>query len=258
MLRFFRTIRQSLLAQGQITRYLVYALGEILLVVIGILIALQINDWSAHRKLQRTNLMLMEKLVEDLNLNKERLHFLDTGYHVMGVPSGLTPMLANTDTALRFLNEPLSNKQVEWLVHNDFYYSNLYNLSNSVYQEMLNTGRFYTLGTPELIARLQRYYRLVDREEYYAIVAHTETEEAWAACKYGFNDLKIDYKKIGKEALVYHPWIIDKRSQSYLDLKAAMYCSHNNNARNLSHLHKMLAHTDTLITLLESELNKRP
>ena len=50
MPRIFNTIRQSLLAQGRITRYITYAVGEILLVVVGILIALQINNWNNHKK----------------------------------------------------------------------------------------------------------------------------------------------------------------------------------------------------------------
>ena len=50
MISFFRKIRQKLLSQNRVTRYLVYALGEILLVVIGILIALQVNNWNEGRK----------------------------------------------------------------------------------------------------------------------------------------------------------------------------------------------------------------
>ncbi|MCZ4410058.1 DUF6090 family protein [Cryomorphaceae bacterium 1068] len=46
MIKFFRTIRQNLLTQGRVTRYATYAIGEIVLVVIGILIALQINTWN--------------------------------------------------------------------------------------------------------------------------------------------------------------------------------------------------------------------
>ncbi len=49
MIKFFRTIRRSLLAQGRITRYLTYAIGEIVLVVIGILIALQLNGLKEQR-----------------------------------------------------------------------------------------------------------------------------------------------------------------------------------------------------------------
>ena len=50
MLRFFRQIRQRLLAENRFSKYLLYAVGEILLVVIGILIALQVNNWNEERK----------------------------------------------------------------------------------------------------------------------------------------------------------------------------------------------------------------
>lgn len=50
MIKFFRNIRQNLLSEGKTGRYLKYAFGEIILVVIGILIALQINNWNENRK----------------------------------------------------------------------------------------------------------------------------------------------------------------------------------------------------------------
>jgi hypothetical protein len=50
MIQFFRKIRYSLMNQNQTGRYLKYAIGEIILVVIGILIALQINNWNETRK----------------------------------------------------------------------------------------------------------------------------------------------------------------------------------------------------------------
>lgn len=53
MLTFFRHIRQKLLEQNQVTRYLAYAAGEIFLVVIGILLALQINNWNEGRKTKK-------------------------------------------------------------------------------------------------------------------------------------------------------------------------------------------------------------
>ena len=52
MLKFFRRIRQEFLAENKTSKYLLYALGEILLVVIGILIALQINNWNELSKLK--------------------------------------------------------------------------------------------------------------------------------------------------------------------------------------------------------------
>ncbi|MGX1927929.1 DUF6090 family protein [Flagellimonas sp. 2504JD4-2] len=50
MIKFFRKIRQKLLIENRFSKYLVYAIGEIILVVIGILIALQINNWNEERK----------------------------------------------------------------------------------------------------------------------------------------------------------------------------------------------------------------
>ena len=49
MIKFFRKIRQRLLTENKFSKYLIYAVGEIILVVIGILIALQINTWNENR-----------------------------------------------------------------------------------------------------------------------------------------------------------------------------------------------------------------
>jgi hypothetical protein len=65
MINFFRKIRQKLLSQNRITRYLVYALGEIFLVVIGILIALSINNWNEDRKRNLQEIRLAIQLLED-------------------------------------------------------------------------------------------------------------------------------------------------------------------------------------------------
>ncbi|MFT7329977.1 MAG: hypothetical protein ACI848_000035 [Roseivirga sp.] len=46
MIKFFRKIRQNLLVENKTGKYFKYAIGEIMLVVIGILIALQINTWN--------------------------------------------------------------------------------------------------------------------------------------------------------------------------------------------------------------------
>jgi len=50
MIKFFRKIRQNLLSEGKTEKYLKYAIGEIILVVIGILVALQINTWNEEKK----------------------------------------------------------------------------------------------------------------------------------------------------------------------------------------------------------------
>ena len=66
MLKFFRKIRQSLLAENKISKYLIYAIGEIVLVVIGILIALSINNRNEEKKSIKVEKQLLENLVTSL------------------------------------------------------------------------------------------------------------------------------------------------------------------------------------------------
>lgn len=69
MIKFFRKIRQKLLSENRFSKYLIYALGEILLVVIGILIALSINNWNEDRKNNLREIRLVKNVVEDLRLD---------------------------------------------------------------------------------------------------------------------------------------------------------------------------------------------
>lgn len=66
MLKFFRNIRQSLLNEGKTSKYFKYAIGEIILVVVGILIALQINNWNERRKQKIAQYQTYEIIKEDL------------------------------------------------------------------------------------------------------------------------------------------------------------------------------------------------
>ena len=69
MLRFFRHLRQRLLTENRFSKYLLYAIGEILLVVIGILIALQINKWTEWNQDRQTEKEILQNLSENLKLN---------------------------------------------------------------------------------------------------------------------------------------------------------------------------------------------
>jgi hypothetical protein len=73
MIKFFRKIRQNLLLEGKTGTYLKYAIGEILLVVIGILIALQVNNWNELRKTQRSETQFIENITSDLKRDRDEL-----------------------------------------------------------------------------------------------------------------------------------------------------------------------------------------
>ncbi|MEZ4781025.1 MAG: DUF6090 family protein [Flavobacteriaceae bacterium] len=82
MIKFFRRIRQRLVSESKFSKYILYAIGEIILVVIGILLALQINNWNQQRIEDKKEIELLidlkdefknnlTELEESININKK-------------------------------------------------------------------------------------------------------------------------------------------------------------------------------------------
>lgn len=81
MIKFFRRIRQKLLSENKFSKYLLYAIGEIILVVIGILIALQINNWNERRKNTAKESVLLKQINRDFRSNKIQLDSIKIAHH---------------------------------------------------------------------------------------------------------------------------------------------------------------------------------
>jgi len=73
MIKFFRKIRQRLLTENKFSKYLLYAVGEIVLVVIGILIALSINTWNEEKLNKTKEHILLNEMHDELGLDVEEL-----------------------------------------------------------------------------------------------------------------------------------------------------------------------------------------
>ncbi|NRD20942.1 hypothetical protein HNV08_12870 [Winogradskyella eckloniae] len=71
MIKFFRRIRQQLLSENKFNKYLIYAIGEIVLVVIGILIALSINNWNEKQQEEKNELLILKTLQKDFIENNK-------------------------------------------------------------------------------------------------------------------------------------------------------------------------------------------
>ena len=76
MIKYFRKIRQNLLMENKTGKYLKYAIGEILLVIIGILIAVSINGWNEDRKLYNEEQSILKDLKQEMDLNLKTLEIV--------------------------------------------------------------------------------------------------------------------------------------------------------------------------------------
>ena len=73
MIKFFRKTRQKLLTENKFSKYLIYAIGEIVLVAVGILIALQVNNWNENEKLKKAEIKILKEITKDLNQSLEEV-----------------------------------------------------------------------------------------------------------------------------------------------------------------------------------------
>ncbi len=97
MIPFFRKLRKQLADDNKPLKYLRYAIGEIVLVVIGILIALSINNWNEYRK---------ERLLEYGMLDKISENILEDIRQYERRVAGDSMIIANTDSVLTIIRNP--------------------------------------------------------------------------------------------------------------------------------------------------------
>ncbi|GGG89403.1 hypothetical protein GCM10011416_02260 [Polaribacter pacificus] len=91
MIKLFRKTRQNLLMENKISKYFKYAIGEIVLVVIGILIALSVSNWNENRKLQErvNNFYPKFKLQIEKNIKKVDAYLYEVDYQFKGAKRNL-------------------------------------------------------------------------------------------------------------------------------------------------------------------------
>jgi len=98
MIQLFRKIRRSLIESGRVRRYFTYAIGEIVLVVIGILIALQINNWNEGRK---------ERIIEQKTLHELRVNLNFNVRSIDGFAEEQKGLVEDLEKMIRYLDAGL-------------------------------------------------------------------------------------------------------------------------------------------------------
>ncbi len=152
MIKFFRKIRQQLLAQNKLGKYLLYALGEIVLVVIGILIALQINNWNEHRKSVKKERNHLLEIIENLREDLQRVEEIQK-YNELKVTT--------IDSAFYYLSlmheKPLLARDFSYLMPVISNYT-LFTPTKVAFNNLTSTGNMDILQKDELRKEISRYY----------------------------------------------------------------------------------------------------
>lgn len=143
MLTLFRRIRQRLIESGSITKYLLYAIGEILLVVIGILIALQVNNWNENRINKINETLILNDLRKEFQMNQVKLDST-ISYHQV--------LLGATNEVLNLIREPeevIIQHNPDSIIYLTLDYSD-YSPGRSVISELISSGKLNLISSDSL------------------------------------------------------------------------------------------------------------
>jgi len=143
MIKFFRKIRQNLLMENKTGKYLKYAIGEILLVVIGILIALQVSNWNQQRIASQKEQLLLSALHKEFIENKSQLE---------NVVSWHKKALKSTRYVISQFPIDPETIDLDTLEAGMKYWGRRYtfNPSQGVIRSLVNTSSFDIVSDPEL------------------------------------------------------------------------------------------------------------
>ena len=138
MIKFFRKIRYKLMEQNKTGKYLKYAIGEIVLVVIGILIALQINNWNEARKVENSKQALMLALKSEMVKNKNVME---------RYAQGINKTNTNFNKVLQY-SAGNSNMHVDSLKYYlpKMIFERTLSILNAVQEEAISSGKFELLS----------------------------------------------------------------------------------------------------------------
>lgn len=157
MIKFFRKIRQNMIKEDKIIKYLLYAFGEIILVVIGILIALSINNYNTLKKERALEFDYLERLTSEI---KEEVAYYDTlKTNFEKKNNAIIRMLKMWNSDTKFIKDSTQ-------FFNDFFAGNgvhPWYKEPVIWTQLVQSGELSLIKDQELIEGLYKHYANLNR-----------------------------------------------------------------------------------------------
>ncbi len=160
MVKVFRKFRWNGLQDGQVRKYIAYAIGEIFLVVVGILIALSINNWNNEKELRKSEKLIYKNILRKIKEDKS---------DIQGNVEFNNIHMSQFQYADELIekNDRAQKDSLIAILFNLFEYSN-FSGSDDIYQNLVNSGELKLLKNEEIVSEIQ------ELEEFYIYVNRLE------------------------------------------------------------------------------------
>ncbi|WP_228850935.1 DUF6090 family protein [Aegicerativicinus sediminis] len=169
MSKIWNKYRLDTLLKNKISKYFIYAIGEIVLVVIGILIALQINNWSSYKNDRLLEKQYLENFLRDFKNDSSSLAYFSDTY-----PKKIEVLLQ----ARKYIHQGIEIKDSLAFIDNMGYggvgsRASMVE-SKSTYDDMISTGNLRLLSNENLKQSILYYYQMVENTKLYLGNLRTE------------------------------------------------------------------------------------
>lgn len=254
MIKFFRRIREQLLSANKFSKYLIYAIGEIVLVVIGILIALQINNWNERRNTRALAKNYLTDIKRDLKTDTLTFH---AAIERIGKTISKNELLLNP----KYL-ESISTDSILSFLETSFHSTRIYHIDNATYLKLSNTG-FLEAGIFDAVfTDINNYYN----KEYVAYSEYIEWDEDQSIDLYHWDFLGIYKNEIDlpslfmEDGIISDHEIIEKNRLSFWkfinssQFRNATWANYNRKKAVLDRLMLQKQIADDLIEKIDSKL----
>ncbi len=253
MIRFFRKLRSKLLSENKFTKYLIYALGEIILVVVGILIALAINNGNQKRIIANNEQTYLLGLKEEFQISKSKLTELiavnQRNYN------GAKKILEYISTR----DEQPAEVVFSELMYATFSTDILFNPNTSLLNEMISSGNLKNLSNTDLRKQLTNWISTMEditRQERELGIQREKVLDMFQTDKHSL-------KTIFKQAGVYDELGLPKSKNEVSNLGLLNSTEFENNilmfilasyATEKAHYHPLMQDLDKILKLISKEI----
>ena len=251
MIKFFRKIRQRLLTENKFSKYLIYAIGEIILVVIGIFLAIQLNNLNENRKERHREFTFLLRLKDDINSDITNLSLNDS------------IAASRESSSSKALEVFYKSKTVKDILITDSLFKFTWNniiVNRKTYDEMLNTSGIYILKNKKLRNQLTDYYTLI--ETFQQFIREMNSDSQLLIKNENLNAHNFLIKEHGKpwfnSKKIDTTWIGDFNSPSMLALHK--FYNHAQGTLNISRqkmLQSIIEKSNLLVADIEKELKSK-
>lgn len=239
--------------KNKFTTYLLYAIGEIVLVVIGILIAISLNSWNARKIRTGENEKLLINLIKDIERDVARFHNIA---EVDSPGMSLRTAITNCQKLKRMSYIQLNSELADSLLYIGTHAGlPVLNSETSVYDQLKSTGRLYSIGSDTLHRKIVDYYRGVFQKEAYINRFNDMMLSILAELDF-LASIRLDKQNDPDFDLKTYPWLFYSQSPEMKDLRVAI--DKLEFFQRMSHLNftKLGDQASELIEEIELELDK--